>query len=295
MLFRSALDVAVAAQMLLDGGAQRACAVAVDQIDGGLPVQHSVVDEGICLLNGLVHGQAQQAAFQEQSALQEPDELFRPDVGDPPYTIAVDAGHGGDDPGATGVVVERDMTAATAEALTRWLDADPNYIPAATRDSYDVTATPSERAERSNSQNPDLLLSIHGNSASTEAAGFECYPITPGRTWHRESVYFAHLLADGMEAAGASLRGQHGVRYIYYENGQKVLTEENDLRVRQEETFTLLEQSTCPAVLAEQCFVTSAADVELFGDADGCQLAARVYYQAICAYFGTTPLESLPQ
>ena len=45
--------------------------------------------------------QAQQAAFQEQSALQEPDELFRPEVGDPPYTIAVDAGHGGEDGGAT--------------------------------------------------------------------------------------------------------------------------------------------------------------------------------------------------
>ena len=28
--------------------------------------------------------------------------------------------------------------------------------------------------------------------------------------------------------------------------------------------------------------------------ADGCALAARVYYQAICAYFGTTPLESIP-
>ena len=149
--------------------------------------------------------QAQQAAFQEQSALQEPDELFRPDVGDPPYTIAVDAGHGGDDPGATGVVVERDMTAATAEALTRWLDADPNYIPAATRDSYDVTATPSERAERSNTQNPDLLLSIHGNSASTEAAGFECYPITPGRTWHRESV-----LAQGKRLFRPSAGGWDG-------------------------------------------------------------------------------------
>lgn len=238
--------------------------------------------------------QARQGTFQEQSALQEPDELFRPEVGEPPYTIAVDAGHGGDDPGATGVVVEREMTAATAEALTRWLEADPNYIPVPTRDSYDTTATPTQRAERANSQSPDLLLSIHGNSASTEAAGFECYPITPGRTWHRESVYFARLLADGMQAAGAVLRGQHGVRYIYYENGQKVLTEANDLRVRQEETFTLLEQSHCPAVLAEQCFVTSAADVELFGDADGCQLAARVYYQAICAYFGTTPLENLP-
>ena len=237
---------------------------------------------------------AARQAYQEQSAVQEPDELFRPEVGDPPYTIAVDAGHGGDDPGATGVVVERDMTAATAAALTAWLDADPHYIPVPTRDGYDVTATPTERAARANSQSPDLLLSIHGNSAAGEAAGFECYPITPGRAWHRESVYFARLLADGMRAAGAGLRGQGGVRYIYYENGQKVLAEASDRRVREEETFTLLEQSDCPAVLVEQCFVTSAADVELFGDADGCALAARVYYQAICAYFGTTPLESVP-
>lgn len=235
------------------------------------------------------------AAWLQQSAVEEPDALFRPEVGAPPYTIAVDAGHGGDDPGATGVVVEREMTAATAQALTAWLDADPNYIPVPTRDGYDVTANPTQRAERANSQNPDLLLSIHGNSAGTEAAGFECYPITPGRVWHRESVYFARLLADGMEAAGSTLRGQRGVRYIYYENGQKVLAEASDRRVRAEETFTLLEQANCPAVLAEQCFVTSAADVELFGDADGCALAARVYYQAICAYFGTTPLESLPQ
>ena len=234
------------------------------------------------------------AAWREQSAVTEPDELFRPEVGAPPYTIVVDAGHGGDDPGAAGIVVERDMTAATAEALLAWLRADPHYIPAATRDGYDITATPTERVERANSQSPDLLLSIHGNAASTGAGGFECYPITPGRAWHRESVYFARLLAEGMAAAGSSLRGQGGVRYIYYENGRKVLAEANDRRVRQEETFTLLEQANCPAVLAEQCFVTNAEDVELFGDADGCALAARVYYQAICAYFGTTPLESLP-
>ena len=49
--------------MLLDGGAQRAGAVAVDQVDGGLPVQDGVVDEGIRLLDGLVDGQAQQVAL----------------------------------------------------------------------------------------------------------------------------------------------------------------------------------------------------------------------------------------
>lgn len=231
-------------------------------------------------------------AIREASAVEEPTEDFRPDVGEPPYTIAVDAGHGGDDPGATGVVVEKDMTAQTAEDLLEWLRADSNYIPVTTRESYDATATPMERAEASNRQHPDLLLSIHGNSAATEASGFECYPITPGRVWHRESVYFARLLASGMEAAGSTLRGQYGIRYIYYENGEKVLAEANDLRVREEETFTLLEESNCPAVLAEQCFVTSAADVDRFGDQDGCALTARVYYQAICAYFGTQPVES---
>ncbi len=222
----------------------------------------------------------------------EPDEDFRPEVGDPPYTIAVDAGHGGTDPGATGVVVEREMTAATADALLAWLEADPNYLPVTTRENYEVTATPAERVERSNSQNPDLLLSIHGNSAAagSTASGFECYPITPGRSWHRESVYFARLLAAGMANAGSSLRGVDGVRYIYYVNGERSLTESNDIRVRDEDTFTILEQSECPAVLAEQCFVTSAEDVDRFGDADGCQLAARVYYEAICAYFGTQPL-----
>lgn len=233
-----------------------------------------------------------QTEIREASANEEPAEDFRPDVGDPPYKIAVDAGHGGDDPGATGLIVEREMTAATAEALMRWLESDPNYIPVTTRDSYDTTATPTERVEASNHQHPDLLLSIHGNSASTEASGFECYPITPGRTWHRESVYFAKLLASGMEAAGSSLRGQRGIRYIYYENGVKVLAEANDLRVREEETFTLLEKADCPAVLAEQCFVTSAENVDRFGDEDGCQLTARVYYQAICSYFGTQPIDA---
>ena len=241
-----------------------------------------------------VQWQARQEPVREQCARREPDGRSAPGVGAPPSPFAVGAGHGGDAPGAPGVVVGRDMPAAPAEALLRWLNADPHYIPVTTRDGYDVTANPTQRAQRANSQNPDLLLSIHGNSASTEAAGFECYPITPGRTWHRESVYFARLLAEGMEAAGSTLRGQRGVRYIYSETGQKGLAEATDLRVREEDAFALLEQSSCPAVLAEQCFVTSAADVERFGDADGCELAARVYYQAICAYFGTTPLESLP-
>lgn len=118
------------------------------------------------------------------------DDDFRPTIGEPPYRIVIDAGHGGSDPGARGVVQESEMTAATAEALNAWLERDPNYIPLTTRESYDSTAKPAERAAAANAQDPDLLLSIHGNSApeGSSAAGFECYPAVPGRHTIRRAI-----------------------------------------------------------------------------------------------------------
>ena len=206
--------------------------------------------------------------------------------------MVIDAGHGGADPGARGVVEEKNMTAATAAELIRLLQKDANYIPLQTRDSYDETSTPAQRAARASEQSPQLLLSIHGNSAAngSTASGFECYPSVPGRTWHQESFYFAQLLAEGMQASGAALRGHGGVRYIYYlENDQKQLVESTHTEIREERSFTLLEDVNCPAVLAEQCFVTNEADAARFGSEEGCKKAARIYYKAICEYFGTQP------
>lgn len=229
-----------------------------------------------------------------EPAVSASEDDFRPVVGDPPYRVAIDAGHGGSDPGARGVVEEKQVTAATAAALLQWLEQDPNYIPLQTRESFDETATPAQRAAAASAQNPQLLLSIHGNSApeGSTAAGFECYPSVPGRTWHQESYYFAQQLAQGMQAAGAKLRGHGGIRYIYYQGEVKQLVESTHTEVRDERSFTLLEDVNCPAVLAEQCFVTSEEDVAQFGSEEGCKTVARVYYEAICAYFGTQPLDT---
>ena len=229
-----------------------------------------------------------------ESAVSVSAEDFRPVVGDPPYRVAVDAGHGGNDPGARGVVEEKQVTAATAAALLQWLEEDSNYIPLQTRESFDATATPAQRAAAASAQSPQLLLSIHGNSAPEGSAvsGFECYPSVPGRTWHQESYYFAQQLAQGMQAAGAKLRGHGGIRYIYYQGEVKQLVESTHTEVRDERSFTLLEDVNCPAVLAEQCFVTSEEDVAQFGSEEGCKTVARVYYEAVCAYFGTQPLDT---
>ena len=73
---------------------------------------------------------------------------------------------------------------------------------------------------------------------------------------------------------------------IYYDaDGQKQIAEISDDSVHMEQSFTLLEESGCPAVLAEQCFVTSPADVAAFGDEEGCHTAAEIYYNAICQWY----------
>ena len=207
--------------------------------------------------------EALRVSSQEQGSVSASGEAFRPQVGDPPYRVR-----------------------------TGWADLLLNCF--SPRDAFDQTATPAERAAAANAQAPQLLLSIHGNSAAngSSAAGFECYPSVPGRTWHAESYYFAQKLAEGMQNAGAHLRG----RGIYYlENDQKQLVESTHTEVRAERSFTLLEDVNCPVVLAEQCFVTNADDVERFGSEQGCKRTARIYYEAICAYFGTTPLPDANQ
>ena len=72
----------------------------------------------------------------------------------------------------------------------------------------------------------------------------------------------------------------------------KQLVESTHTEVRDERSFTLLEDVNCPAVLAEQCFVTSEEDIAQFGSEEGCKTVARAYYEAICAYFGKQPLDT---
>lgn len=50
----------------------------------------------------------------------------------PPYTIAIDAGHGGTDIGAEGVINEIQLTEATIGYLEGWLTQDENYTPVRT-------------------------------------------------------------------------------------------------------------------------------------------------------------------
>lgn len=222
----------------------------------------------------------------EETAVNIAEDIFGFKNDGPPYTIAIDPGHGGKDVGAQGLIDEVELTEKTAAKLYSLLESNPDFKPVLCR-NYGEGATPTERAKAANKANAHLMLSIHGNSDQGEGSyGFECFPAPPGRKWHNESKLFAELLTQEIQSAGGRLRGQTGVRYVYYnENDEKFFVESTDITEYDYPSFSVVDKADCVSLLAEQCFVNNEADMQLFGTDEGCQRAAECYYNAIIKYF----------
>lgn len=208
--------------------------------------------------------------------------------------VAIDAGHGGSDTGAIGVngVRECDLTQATAQALWDLLEADPDITPVMCRADWNEDLPAADRAKRLAASDATLSLSIHMNSdgGSGQASGFECFPAPPGNRYNKNSLRFADFITAEMSAAGASLRGNGGVRYAYYdENNQRIIRERSDTNPEGYPSFAMVNSTDCASVLAEQCFITNESDLAAFASPEGCQLAARCYYRAIRQYYGLSP------
>ena len=211
-----------------------------------------------------------------------------------PYIVALDAGHGGFDTGANALVQELSVCEQTVDLLYALLDADPNYTPLRTRPNGEDRSI-RDRAQTATDAGAQLLLSVHANSdqSTQQSHGFECFPTPPGRTHSEGAMRFALYIADKMGAAGHRLRGGNGVRFAYYNGKEKQIVDSTDDKARTQRSFGIVERPDCPAVLVEQCFLTNPNDVEQWTGEAGCARAARIYYEAICAYFGTQPAGSM--
>ena len=96
------------------------------------------------------------------------------------FIIAIDAGHGGDDPGAIGVghVQEKNVALAIARELARLVNAEPGYRGDLTR-SGDYYLTLRQRTNLARNRRADLFVSIHADSASgPDAAGASVYTLS---------------------------------------------------------------------------------------------------------------------
>ncbi len=85
--------------------------------------------------------------------------------------IAIDAGHGGHDPGAVGPkgTYEKHVTMAISQKLKALIDKEPGFKAVMTRTS-DYYIYPSKRPELARDRKADLLVSIHADAAENRKA-----------------------------------------------------------------------------------------------------------------------------
>lgn len=116
-----------------------------------------------------------------------------------PLVVAIDAGHGGQDPGARGKngSREKDVTLAIARELARQVNATRGLKAYLTRDSDEYVPLP-QRARRASANKADIFLSIHADAAENRSArGSSVYVLsTRGASSQR-----ARWLADKENAA----------------------------------------------------------------------------------------------
>lgn len=168
------------------------------------------------------------------------EEVTIPNV-DGKYVVVVDAGHGGNDPGAiypagsnNPVAVEKEITLDIAQRLRDNLEAAGIYV-VMTRDS-DTYPTLKERVELANSINADLYVSVHINAMDNkdEIDGAQVY-------YHRDS-YFGKKLAKLVQAKILDYTGF------------------SDKKIQDGSSFYVLKHTKMPAILAECGFITNEAD-----------------------------------
>ncbi|MEM4293906.1 MAG: N-acetylmuramoyl-L-alanine amidase, partial [Thermoplasmata archaeon] len=193
--------------------------------------------------------------------------------------IAIDPGHGGSDPGATGIdgsvfPNEEDFTLDIALRVKELL-AFAGATVILTRAS-DTDVSLQQRCDIANNANADIFVSIHMNSAGETAKGTETF-------------YYANSETDysveGKRLA-QNVQGRIVSRLGTYERGIK-----GDFPYFGYHLYVLA-HTNMPAILTEVCFISNATDFGIISQSDMRTLVALGIYEGICGYFGVTPVYS---
>ncbi|MGV8959343.1 MAG: N-acetylmuramoyl-L-alanine amidase [Stenotrophomonas sp.] len=234
---------------------------------------------------------------------------MRMQAGMRPLVVAIDPGHGGQDPGAVGPTGkrEKDITLAVARELARQVNATPGLKAYLTRDN-DVFIPLPMRAQKARAAKADIFISIHADAAENRAAtGSSVYVLsTKGASSQR-----ARWLADKENSAdlvgGVRLQQTEGtlanVLLDLAQSGYMKASEDAASHVLgglkrigknhkpniERANFAVLRTSDMPAMLVETAFISNPDEERrLIDPAYQRQLAAAVL-DGVSTFFTRQP------
>ena len=223
-----------------------------------------------------------------------------------PLVIDVDAGHGGQDPGAIGPNGnrEKNVTLAIARELARQINATPGMKAYLTRDT-DVFIPLNRRAVLARGAKADIFVSIHADAAENrEATGSSVYVLsTRGASsqrarWLADKENAADLIGGVKLASGDTLKSvlldltQSGQMKASSDAANHVLGSMGSVgKTRRVEhaNFAVLRTSDVPAMLVETGFISNPGEEQRLADRDYQRSLASAILDGVHAYFSRQP------
>ena len=224
-------------------------------------------------------------------------------------TIVIDAGHGGEDPGAIGRrgSREKDITLTIAKRLKALIDAEPNMRALLTRDA-DYFLKLSDRVAKARAVNADLLVSIHADSFKRpNARGSSVFALSERRATSEMARLLAQKENEADLIGGVNLKGQDSyVKQTLLDLSQTAtidyslrlgksvlqrLGSVNDLhkaRVEQA-SFAVLKAQDVPSILVETAFISNPQEERRLTDQGYQDKLARALLDGIRDYVARHP------
>ncbi|WP_387689948.1 N-acetylmuramoyl-L-alanine amidase AmiB [Photorhabdus sp. RM71S] len=232
--------------------------------------------------------------------------------------VAIDAGHGGQDPGAIGQrgLKEKNVTISVARKLEALLRNDPMFKPVLTRNG-DYFISVAGRSEVARKHSANMLISIHADAAPNRSArGASVWVLSNKRAnselgnWLEQHEKQSELLggagnalANGadpyLSQAVLDLQFGHSQR-VGYNVAVQVLSELRKVgllhkRSPEHASLGVLRSPDIPSILVETGFISNSAEETLLGSNDFQDKLASAIHRGLRNYFLANPLQAVPE
>ncbi|PVZ89096.1 N-acetylmuramoyl-L-alanine amidase AmiB [Serratia sp. S1B] len=233
--------------------------------------------------------------------------------------VAIDAGHGGQDPGAIGPngLKEKNVTIAIAQRLRALLEADPLFKPVMTRNG-DYFISVMGRSDVARQQAANVLVSIHADAApNRSASGASVWVLSNRRAnsemagWLEQHEKQSELLGGAgdllanskadpyLSQAVLDLQFGHSQR-VGYDVAVMVLKQLQNVgaihkRRPEHASLGVLRSPDIPSLLVETGFISNHTEERLLGSGAYQDKIARAIHNGLRNYFLAHPLQADPK